>query len=334
MRRGVVASVAGLTLVVAVLGVALGHARAETSSADAVRWVQKMRSAPGRLQFSGVVRVTWPAQGDHAKVSGLSVGITDDMGAIEVQTGQARVYDQGARTYFKNRYGWSSALVEPDVAKAPAPDHRWVLVTGRGPDVAARPTRLVEVRRRQGAPAERLYLDTATGLLLRRDVLDPNGRLERSLSFTSLDIATVAPIHAPSGVSTHDAQPLASAPSGYVAPSTPGGYVLVARSRHPNGVELLYSDGLFTVSVLEQQGDLDWGALPAQGVATTIDGTSARRYSLASADVVVWERNDTVFTVVSDAPRDVIDGLLTDLAPGRSAMEKVVDYVLGPFGWD
>ena len=47
----------------------------------------------------------------------------------------------------------------------------------------------------------------------------------------------------------------------------------------------------------------------------------------------MWERNGTVYTCVSDAPPDVIDAMVRGFTPDRSTVEKVADYVLGPFGW-
>jgi hypothetical protein len=133
-------------------------------------------------------------------------------------------------------------------------------------------------------------------------------------------------------VHTQKAIPLDDVPAGYEAPSTPSGYVLIGRSRHPNGIELLYSDGLFTMSVLEQLGDLDTDGMNG-GTAVDVGGNRATRYSEPGADVLVWERNGTVFTCVSDAPPDVIDAVVRGFTPSRSTVEKVADYVLGPFGW-
>jgi hypothetical protein len=51
--------------------------------------------------------------------------------------------------------------------------------------------------------------------------------------------------------------------------------------------------------------------------------------------VLVWERDGVVYTCVSDAPADVFDASVTALAaPERSALERVADFVLGPFGWN
>src|SRR5204863_110812 len=172
------------------------------------------------------------------------------------------------RTYFKSELGWSSALVEPKLKNVPAPDHHWLLRVRRGPVVAGHPTQLVEATRRGGAAAVRLYLDADTSLLLRRDVLDARGRVQRSLEFLQLTVANTPALQAPTGVSTRNAVPLDEMPAGYETTGTPSGYVLVGRSRHPNGVELLYSDGLFSVSVLEQRGELDWDTLPRGGTST------------------------------------------------------------------
>jgi len=314
----------------ALVGV-LRSASADSTSSEAARLVNLMRAAPHAMQFSGVVRVTWL---DHGKPNDITVSVTDDNGAIEVESGQARVFDVGTRTYFKSRLGWSSALIEPEPENVPAPDHRWKLRVRQGPAIVGRPTRLVEATRRSnGTAAQKLYLDADTNLLLRRDVLDDRGRVQRSLRFLDLTVAAGPTLHAPRGVHTQKAVPLDDVPSGYIAPSTVSGYQLVGRSRHPNGVELLYSDGLFTVSVLEQRGDLDTSRLANGGTAVDVGGNGATRYSEPGADVLVWERDGTVFTCVSDAPPDVIDALVDGFTPSRSAAEKVADYVLGPFGW-
>ncbi len=315
---------------VALVG-ALRAASADSTSAEAARLVTQMRKAPQAMRFSGVVRVSWR---DHGQPNDITVDITDDNGSIEVESGQARVFDSGTRTYFKSRLGWSSALIEPEPESVPAPDHRWTLSVGPGPAVAGRPTQLVEATRSNGTAAQKLYLDADTNLLLRREVLDARGQVQRSLEFLDLTVDGGPAIHAPTGVSTHKAVRLDDVPSGYEAPSTPSGYVLVGRSRHPNGVELLYSDGLFTVSVLEQRGELDWDGLANGGVAVEVGGNSARRYAEPGTDVLVWERNGTVFTCVSDAPPDVINAMIAGFTPSRSAVDQVVDYVLGPFDWN
>ena len=331
MRRHLAVVSCGVMLTGFALVGVLRSASADSASSEAVRLVNLMRAAPHAMQFSGVVRVTWL---DHGKPNDITVSVTDDNGEIEVESGQARVFDSGTRTYFKSRLGWSSALIEPEPENVPAPNHRWTLRVRQGPTIVGRPTRLVEATRSNGTAAQKLYLDADTNLLLRRDVLDDRGRVQRSLTFLSLDVEAGPPLHAPRGVHVQKAVPLDDVPSGYVAPSAPAGYVLVGRSRQSNGVELLYSDGLFTVSMLEQRGELEMSGRALGGTAVEVGGKDATRYSEPGADVLVWERNGTVFTCVSDAPPDVIDALVSGFTPSRSAAEKIADYVLGPFGWN
>ena len=329
-RRALLCACVGALAVAGLTG-AFDRAGA-ASSPQAVQMIERMRNAPSTLSFSATVRVTWR---DRGATNDMVVHLTDDMGVLEVDSGAARVFDRGTHTYFKNELGWSSALVEPDRGASPAPDHTWrVVLQHVQRTIAGRPTQLVEAVRADGTPAQRLFLDTATGMVLRREVLDEHGRVQRSLEFVDLEMGATAAPQQPRGVATHDATPLSSVPSGYEAPRTVAGYVLVARSRHPNGVELTYSDGMFSASVLEQRGDLDWGALPAHGTTTDIEGTRARRYSDASADVVMFEHDGTVFTLATDAPPDSVNALVDRLTPGRSTAEQVVDFVLGPFGWD
>jgi hypothetical protein len=99
-------------------------------------------------------------------------------------------------------------------------------------------------------------------------------------------------------------------------------------------VLLFYSDGMFSASVFEQRGDLNWDTLPAGGTTAEIDGTRTRRYHEANGEVLVWERDGLVYTSVSDAPSDVFERLVDGLAvPDPSVPESIVNYVLGPFAW-
>jgi MucB/RseB N-terminal domain len=328
LRAAAVLVAASCVSIVGLAG-ALHHADAAPSSDEGAQLVEQMHAAPAALRFTGVLQLTWIDRGERKD---LTVDIADDRGVIEITSGDTRVFDRGTHTYFENGIGWSSAVIEDRAATPPA-DHRWPLAVGAGPTVAGRPTQVVEATRRDGTPAQRLFLDRDTGLLLRREVLDARGRVQRSLTFVELEIDGVAEVEPPRGVETEKAQPLGDVPDGYEAPAAPGGYVLVGRSRHPNGIELRYSDGLFAVSVLQQRGDLDWDALPDRGVSTEVAGNRARRYSEAGADVVVWEHDGTVYTLASDAPSDVVDSLIDGLTPSRSTLEQIADYVLGPFGW-
>jgi hypothetical protein len=51
--------------------------------------------------------------------------------------------------------------------------------------------------------------------------------------------------------------------------------------------------------------------------------------------VTVWQSDEVVYTAVADAPDDQVDELLADVASAgtSSALERVTNFVLGPFSW-
>ena len=301
----------------------------------AARLVERTRDAALHDDFSGEATVTWTTTSgtQHARVRVSGAG-----GAIKIVAANGNtVIDEGRRTYLRNALGWTGVVVEPTTQHLPEPGGHWNLATGAASTVAGRPATVVVARRSNGVPAQRLAVDDDTGLLLAREVLGPRGEVQRSVRFSSIDIGSAAisgTIDAPSGVRSPTAKALASIPDGYRAPQTLGGYDLITRSRHPDGVLLFYSDGLFTASVFEQQGDLDWGSLPAGGTDSNVAGTRTRTYHEPSGDVVVWARDGLVYTCVSDAPSDGFSAMVRPLvAADRNAPESVVDFVLGPFGW-
>ncbi len=235
------------------------------------------------------------------------VRVTDTGGAVAIASAGGVVIDEGRRTYLRDHLGWTGLVVEPTAGDLPEPDRRWRLSTAGTRTVAGRPATVVLAARSDGKPAQRLVVDDATGLLLAREVLGPRGQVERSVRFSNIEVGERGgnPPSPPAGVKSRSAEKLTSFPDGYRAPGAPAGFELVTRSRHPDGVLLFYSDGVFTASVFEQQGDLDWGALPDGGTESELADTRTRTYREASGDVAVWERNGLVYTCVTDAPSDV-----------------------------
>jgi hypothetical protein len=314
---------------------AAAGARNDPDAQEAARLVRGTRDSAADHDFTGFATITWTTP---EKKQSAQVHVTDVGGAVAIAAteGGGAVVDEGRRTYLKDRLGWTGLVVEPTAHDLPAPDGRWKLTTDGARTVAGRPATVVLATRPDGTPAQRMVIDDATGLLLARAILGPGGKVERSVGFSTIDVRardarTISP---PAGVKTSTAEKLTSVPDGYRAPGSPAGFELVTRSRHPDGVLLFYSDGVFTASVFEQQGDLDWGTLPNGGTDTQLADTRTRTYHEASGDVAVWERNGLVYTCVTDAPSDVFAHMVGALASdARSTPEAVVDFVLGPFGW-
>jgi hypothetical protein len=331
------ATVAMCTLATFALAWPIAQSAGAGRSADAqeaAQLVRGTRDAAAALDFTGVATVTWTTPKGRQQAE---VQVTDTDGAVAISaTGGRSVVDEGKRTYLRDRLGWTGLVVEPTARDLPDPDRRWDLATGGARTVAGRPATLVLANRSDGEPAQRLAVDDATGLLLAREVLGPSGRVERSVRFSSIDVGErdAAATEPPTDVRTPTAEKLTSLPDGYRAPGSPAGFDLVARSRHPDGVLLFYSDGVFTASVFEQQGELDWSGLPSGGSDTQLADTRTRTYHEASGDVAVWERNGLVYTCVTDAPSDVFEQMVTAIASdARSTPQSIVDFVLGPFGW-
>ena len=311
-----------------------GAAGESDDAREAARLVAGTRAAASGYDFTGTATVRWNTSEGTRRAQ---VEVHDADRSIEIVSAEGVVIDEGRHTYLRDARsapGWTSLLVEPVARDLPAPGSHWELSTKPGHPIAGRLTTVVFATRPDGTPAQRLNVDDETGLLLGREVLGPSGRIERSVVFDDIEIGTAgAAVDTPT-VNSKQAPRLSSLPSGYRAPSSSAGYDLVTRSRHPDGVLLFYSDGLFTVSVLEQQGNLNWSALPDGGTTGDIAGTRTRAYREPSGNVLVWERDGLVYTCVSDAPTDVFTDMVGGLVgAGRSTPESVVDYVLGPFGW-
>jgi len=305
----------------------------DTDAREAARLVRDARDATDDHDFTGIAIVTWATPSGKQRAE---VHVADGDGAVTVTGADGAVVDDGHRTYLHDDLGWTGLSVEPTVRQLPAPDARWSLGVAGTRVVAGRPSTVVEAVRTDGTPAQRLMVDDATGLVLAREVLGPDGRVERSLRFTSIDVDERAPrsVTPPDDVHTPTAAKLTSVPDGYRAPTSAAGFELVTRSRHPDGVLLFYSDGVFTASVFERQGELAWDALSSGGTDADLADTRTRTYHEASSDVAVWEHGGLVYTCVTDAPSDVFAAMVRAVASDeRSAPEAVVDFVLGPFGW-
>jgi hypothetical protein len=100
--------------------------------------------------------------------------------------------------------------------------------------------------------------------------------------------------------------PRASAP--YQAPAElDGGYERVQILQRKGSLQVVYSDGVHSLSVFEQPGKLDRSGLPPGGENVAVDGTKALRFVWAGGQVVLWQAGSAAYTVVGDgASEDVL----------------------------
>jgi hypothetical protein len=181
---------------------------------------------------------------------------------------------------------------------------------------------------RDGVLCERLYVDDATGLVVRRETF-MGGAIRRVVALSDL-VTTGENLAMPDGPSDDwherqlvaDADRAALAATGWRIPDTlPGGFQLESSFRlaAADALQLVYSDGLYTLTVFEQEGDVDRSALTG-AVGYTVDGIPVYRWPGAEPERVVWSGDGQTFTAVTDAPMDTlmqaIAGLPHDQAPG------------------
>ena len=191
-----------------------------------------------------------------------------------------------------------------------------VRLAGRA-SAAGRPATVV-IASVDGREAARWWLDTGTGLVLRQEVDDAQGRMRRMSAFVDLRRLSGSPVAAaPPAVPAVLGGPVSW--NGAPVPTTlPGGLRLVdsRRSTQPGGADVLhltYTDGLCGVSMFLQHGRL---------AADELHGYQAQQWGGTGVHVaggwpvrVLWQHGDSVVTMVADADTDEMRGAVAAM-PG------------------
>ncbi|HSO94587.1 MAG TPA: hypothetical protein VLV81_00955 [Acidimicrobiia bacterium] len=333
-------SVAAVAAVAAFAVVGIGvasHAPAQPAG-DGERLLHDAASANAHQSYAGVLSVDWVDHGARHHVEAYT-HVVD--GEVELGAGTSRVLSAGSQRWVGSPGAWALVVgSDSTAAAAPSADANWDLQTEPGPSVAGRDTtEVVATEPSSGAPRARFFIDIRTGTLLRRDTLDGHGHLVREVSFEAfLALGEAATPVRPRATKTEEPVTLRSVPAGYQGPSGLGpGYRLLGRYRQPDGtVQLYYGDGIFTLSLFEQKGTIDWGSLPA-GTAVDVNGNGGRTYETATSSVAVWDDHGLVVTAVSDAAPDQVLAAVRSVkgaGHGTGLLHDVAHFVLGPFGWD
>jgi sigma-E factor negative regulatory protein RseB len=182
-----------------------------------------------------------------------------------------------------------------------------------------RPAQIVTVRRKDGSLAARYWLDQATNLPVRREMFDARGHLVNEGAFIDLSVGASDPGPVP-GAQAWSAERtgpgLARMRSrGWPVPRRlAGDMALVALSRSQTGsglvVDASYSDGMSVVSVFMQHGVLPktlpgWQQAEVRGQVVYSSEPDERS--------IAWSAHGIVFTVISDAPQDTVQRIVTEL---------------------
>jgi hypothetical protein len=189
----------------------------------------------------------------------------------------------------------------------------------------------VRVRERStGVLREVLHLDEESGLVVRRETFAPDGRPLRVVAYTSLQVAT-GPLLAPDedgleveAVSLAARELADLRDRGFVVPEQlPAGYELLGGYEVDGAavptLHLVYADGLYTLSVFQQQGQLSRRALEGATELRSADGGAVWRWPGSEPRRVIWPGDGLTFTSLTDAPVDellvVVAGLPIDPPP-------------------
>jgi hypothetical protein len=206
--------------------------------------------------------------------------------------------------------------------------HYDLRVAGQG-RCDGRRAELVEARRPggDGSVAGRFWVDDATGLLLRREVLDEDGALLRrsDLNDIRLDapdgtLPTVLTAAAPQG-DRLDAVALATLEAhGWPAvPTLPARLEMYDARWLSDGVlQLAYSDGLSTLSLFVQRGEMP---PTTPGVVRRVGGGTVWE-SIGEPERVVWAAGGMTWTLVADLAPALVDEVLLALPHTTSQVSQ------------
>ncbi len=250
--------------------------------------LRRAQAASSRMAFVGTVVVRW-VDGDGRQHE-ESMPVKGKGAELELGVG----VKQPALT-------WSGGV--GTTRTAPDPTVKYQVRAQPGPLVLGRPTTRVLLDL-DGRLTEEAAVDDGSGLLLRRQVYDSRGDTVRVVEFTSLENlrptgATAA--HPRKGSWTVPS--LDEVPRPFRAPDQlAGGYARLGAYRRGPAVQVLYGDGVRTLSVFSQLGEADPSDLPAGGERLVLGATQARRWTWAGGQVVTWSQRGTTITVVGDGP--------------------------------
>src|SRR5262245_16658442 len=302
LRRGRGVGVALAVALMLVVGLsALPSAHAD----DAEDALARAQTATVSEDFSGVVQIEWLSDGSWQVAR---VPVNGAGGTVQVGAGTRKAEGRGDDRWVADVSGWQAGWKQPVAGNTPSPSKHWKLTLAKGPEIADRTTNVVTATDpKTKTPRLKVYVDRDTGVMLRREVLNRQGDVVRSVGFVDVKKLGGARSMPPATPKAKDAAPvkLGSVPKGYDAPTRIAGrYVLVGRYLRDDGtVQLYYSDGLFGISLFEQRGALDWNGLPRGGGGVEVGDERGRNYEVAGGTVLVWEHDEVTLTAVSDATR-------------------------------
>ncbi|GAA2602945.1 sigma-E factor regulatory protein RseB domain-containing protein [Actinomadura fulvescens] len=344
-----------LALAAALAGDAFA-ARRVRSDPEALRLLRTAAEAARQVPYEGMqFLTTWGAEG--AKTSLVKVAHTPGEGTYfapgtaprgttppmpRTVTPGSATFTAAGRTFHPDASAIRGALTGFTMEMLALLTRNYSVVRAADADVCGRRARVIEARRPDGTAAGRFWLDTETGLMLHRELIDDTGQAVTVTGFREVRISSPGAAERVQmyggrslGESTPElpaaaaALPWQGVTAGEVSALRDRGWRVpqelpdrlalhdVRRSAPKPGdstVHLSYSDGLAAVSVFVQQGGLDERSF-AGWQRTRSDGrTVFRRDSLQRW--AVWAEEGYVYTVLTDAPAGTADSVIKAFPDG------------------
>jgi hypothetical protein len=278
--------------------------------------LDRARDAAERTAFSGVVDVVWK-DGPVRREQELSVRASG--GALLLGTPTPLMALRQTRLV-RHKAAWD--VLWPSAfgrLEGPDTEEKYDERVSVGPELLGYPTWSTEIRV-GGHVRERLFTDRGSGLLLRREQYDDHGRLQRAVGFRQLVVdRDAAPLPKPHVAARTDARRAVRATElhqPFVAPAAlGGGYRRTGSFRQRDVVQVVYSDGIYDLSVFEQRGRLGSDALPHGGQKVRVRNAWGRHYTWAGGQILLWQAGRTVYTAVGDGPYDDVARAVRALRP-------------------
>ena len=96
------------------------------------------------------------------------------------------------------------------------------------------------------------------------------------------------------------------------------GYQRLGVYQQAGAVQMVYSDGLYELSLFQEEGGLDASDLPTQRRTVRLAGHQAWAFSWPGGEGVVWTAGRTVYTLVGDVPPDELTTVAASVPVHRS----------------
>jgi hypothetical protein len=292
----------------------------------AVSLLHRAMSAPDRVSYFGTQYVSAWSAFDRSVSTSAVVDVRHTAGGPTIVTGHGSkptsvpVWHDG-EAWLGGSGGPIGLLVKAYEVQVAGQSH-----------VAGRPSEVVTAHRPDGSAAARLWLDAEHGLPLRREVYDEDGQTVSASAFVEIELVSTLRSRFARNVSTTSAgrtdagQATALSHAdlaelrddGWRCPtSLDGGLVLYEAHKRADAVQLSYSDGVTTVSVFEQSGQLDPALL--DGFTELESGDGVIYATAGPPSQFVWSTEDgRLITVVADGSLSSVDAVAAAFPPAKA----------------